>query len=108
MVSVNIMYRRGYSYAVSYRETAITLYPIGRPVKATVTLYPIGRPVRATITLYPIGRPVRATITLYPIGRPVKATITLYPIGRPVRAVELVSSHRALYMHVHYCSVIIS
>ena len=42
-----------------------------------VTLYPIGRTVRATITLYPIGRPVRATITLYPIGRPVRATVTL-------------------------------
>ena len=63
----------------------LTLYPIGRPVRATITLYPIGRPVRATITLYPIGRPVRATITQYPIGRPVRATITLYPIGRPAR-----------------------
>ena len=41
-----------------------TLYPIGRPVRATITLYPIGRTVRATITLYPIGRPARATITL--------------------------------------------
>ena len=51
-------------------------YPVGRP-----TLYPIGRPVRATITLYPIGRPVRTTVTLFPIGRPVRATITLYPIG---------------------------
>ena len=48
---------------------AITLYPIGRPVRATITLYPIGRPVRATITLYPTGRPVRAIITLYPIAR---------------------------------------
>ena len=50
---------------------------------ATITLYPIGRPVRAIITLYPIGRPA---ITMYPMGRPIKATITLYPIGRPVRA----------------------
>ena len=56
-------------------------YPDGIPSRLYVvnTLYPIGRPVRATITLYPIGRPVRATITLYPIGRPVRATITLYP-----------------------------
>ena len=52
-----------------------TLYPIGRPVRATITLYPIGRYVRATIILYPIGGPVRATITLYPIGRYVRATI---------------------------------
>ena len=68
-----------------YQGATITLYPIGRPVRAIITLYPIGRPVRATITLYPIGRPVRAIITPYPIGRPVRATITLYPIGRPVR-----------------------
>ena len=67
----------------------VTLYPIGRPVKATITLRPVRatitlRPVRATITLYPLVRPVRATITLYPLARPVRATITLYPIGRPV------------------------
>ena len=32
---------------------------IGKPVKTTVTLYPIGRPVRAldTITLYHVGKP---------------------------------------------------
>ena len=46
-----------------------------------LTLYPIGRPVRATIILYPIGRPVRATITLYPIGRSVQG---LYHIGREI------------------------
>ena len=57
--------------AIVAMVTASTLYPIGRPVRATITLYPIGRPVRATITLYLIGRPVRATITPYPIGRPV-------------------------------------
>ena len=44
-------------------------------------LYPIWR---SAITLYPIGKSVKATITLYPIGRPVRATITLYPIGRPI------------------------
>ena len=50
---------------MSVSFTTVTLYPIGRPVRATITLYPIGRPVRAAITLYPIGRPVRAIITLY-------------------------------------------
>ena len=51
-------------------ELPVTLYPIGRPVRATVTLYHYSvRPVRATVTLYPIGRPVRATVyLLYPIG----------------------------------------
>ena len=58
---------------LALRRSAITLYPIGRPVRPTITLYPIGRPVRATITLYPLRRPVRATITLYPLGRPVRA-----------------------------------
>ena len=54
---------------------------------------PVGRPVRVTITLYPIGRTVRAS-TLYPIGRPVRATITLYPIGRPVRVYYYTVSYR--------------
>ena len=58
---------------------------------AAITLYPIGRLVRATITLYPIGRPVRATITLYPIGRPVRATITLYLIGRPLQIATIIA-----------------
>ena len=49
------------------------------PVKATITLYPLGRPVRATVTLY--RRPVRATITLSHIGRPFIITLFSNYIG---------------------------